>query len=98
METYISTIQFTDQGAKEIKATCERSAAFRTLAEKMGIEVKNIFWTLGPFNCLAILDAPDHETVTALMLHLGSFGNVRTQTVRAYEVAEMEQILGKLPD
>jgi uncharacterized protein with GYD domain len=58
--------------------------------------VKDIFWTLGPFDGLVVFDAPDDETATALMLHLGTFGNVHTQTARAYQAAEMEQILGKL--
>ena len=59
--------------------------------------MKDIFWTLGPFDGLVVFDAPDEETATALMLHLSSFGNVHTQTARAYEATEMEQILGKLP-
>ena len=67
----------------------------QTTTAKMGIDVKNIFWTLGPFDGVVVFDAPDDETATALMLHLASFGNVRTQTARAYEAAEMEQILGK---
>ncbi len=62
----------------------------------MDVEVKNIFWTLEPFDGCIVFDAPDSETATALMLHLGSFGNVQTQTARAYQAAEMEQILGKL--
>jgi uncharacterized protein with GYD domain len=44
-----------------------------------------------------VFDAPDEETATALMLYLGSFGNVHTQTARAYNAEEMEPILGKLP-
>ena len=96
MATFISTVQFTDQGMKDIKATRKRAEAFKTAAEKMGIEVKDIFWTLGPFDGLVVFDAPDDETATALMLHLGTFGNVHTQTARAYQAAEMEQILGKL--
>lgn len=96
MATFVSTVQFTDQGTKDIKATCKRSEAFKTLAEKMGVEVKNIFWTLGPFDGLVVFDAPDDDTATALMLHLASFGNVHTQTARAYQAEEMEQILGRL--
>jgi uncharacterized protein with GYD domain len=96
MATFISTIQFTDQGAKDIEATSKRADAFTTAAAKMGVEVKSILWTLGPFDGLLVFDAPDDETATALMLYLGSFGNVHTQTARAYEAAEMDQILGKL--
>ena len=96
MATFISTVQFTDQGMKDIKATRKRAEVFKTAAEKMGVEVKNIFWTLGPFDGLVVFDAPDDETATALMLHLGTFGNVHTQTARAYQAAEMEQVLEKL--
>ena len=97
MATFVSTVKFTDQGMKDIKATCKRAAAFQTSAENMGIEVKNIFWTLGPFDGLVVFDAPDDETATAAMLHLGSFGNVHTQTARAYRAEEIGPILGKLP-
>ena len=96
MATFISTVQFTEQGMKDIKATRKRAEAFKAAAAKMGVEVKNIFWTLGPFDGVVVFDAPDDETATALMLHLGSFGNVHTQTARAYQAAEMEQIIGKM--
>jgi len=98
MATFISIVRFTDQGMKGIKATCKRAEAFKTEAEKMGVQVKSIFWTLGPFDGLMVFDAADEETATALMLRLASFGNVHTQTARAYEAVEMEKILGKLSE
>ena len=97
MATFISTTRFTDQGMKNIKATADRADAFKTAAARMGVTVKNIFWTLGPYDTMIVFDAPNDETATALMLHLGSSGNLHTQTVRAYEAAEIEQILAKLP-
>ena len=96
MATFISTVKFTAQGMKDIKATCKRADAFKSSAANMGVEVKSIFWTLGPFDGVVVFDAPDDETATAVMLHLGSFGNVHTQTARAYQADEIEQILGKL--
>lgn len=96
MATFISTIRFTDKGIKDIKATCKRAEAFKATGAKMGVEVKNVFWTLGRYDGVLIFDAPDEETATALMLQLGSLGNVHTQTARAYQAAEMEQIIGKL--
>ena len=96
MATFVSTVQFTDHGMKEIKATGKRAEAFRTTAAKMGVEVKNVFWTLGRFDGLVVFDAPDDETATALMLQLASFGNVHTETMRAYDSAEIEPILSKL--
>ena len=68
---------------KDIKATSQRADAFKSAAEAMGVDVKSIFWTLGSFDGLIVFDAPDEETATALMLRLGSFGNVHTQTARA---------------
>jgi uncharacterized protein with GYD domain len=96
MATFISTIKFTEQGIQNIKDTCTRANAFKSAAKKMGVKVQDIYWTLGPFDGLLVFDAPDEETATAAMLHLGSLGNVHTQTARAYKAAEMEGILTKL--
>ena len=96
MATFISTVQFTDQGMKDIKSTGKRAESFKATAGKMGINVKHIFWTLGRFDGLVVFDSPDEETATALMLQLASYGNVHTETTRAYEAPEMEQILSKL--
>ena len=96
MATFISTIQLTDQGMKDIKASCNRAEDFKASAAKIGIEVKNLYWTLGSIDGVLIFDAPDEETATAAMMHLGSSGNVHTQTSRAFEAGEMQTILGKL--
>lgn len=96
MATFVSTVTFSEQGIKNIKATCERASAFKSAVEQMGVQIREIFWTLGPADGLIILDAPDEETATAAMLQLGSQGNVQTQTARAYNAAEMAEILGKL--
>ena len=96
MATFISTVTFSDQGMKGIKATCQRAESFTATAKQMGVDVKSLFWTLGAFDGLLVFDAPDEETATALMLHLSSSGNVHTQTARAYDAEEMAQILGKL--
>lgn len=97
MATFISTVTFSDAGMRDIRETCRRAKAFRERAAKAGVEVQCLLWTQGPFDGLIVFQAPDEETATALMLALGSAGNVHTQTARAYDAAEMEQILGKLP-
>jgi uncharacterized protein with GYD domain len=98
MATFLTTIKFTPQGIAGIKDTCQRASAFKAAAKKMGVKVNSIYWTLGAYDGLLVMDAPDEETVTALMLHLGIKGNVQTQTCRAFNAAEMEQILAKLGD
>ena len=97
MATFISKITLTDQGMKDIKASCGRAEDFRAAAAKLGIEVKNLYWTLGSFDGIVIFDAPDSQTATAAMLNLGSHGNVHTETAQAFEAADMTGILGKLP-
>ena len=62
MATFINTVTFSDQGIKDIKATCKRASAFKTTAEKIDVQVRDIYWTLGPFDGLMVFDAPDEET------------------------------------
>lgn len=96
MATFISTVKFTEQGIKAIGETTKRSSSLKAAAKKLGIKVKDIYWTLGAFDGLLIIDAPDDETATALLLHLASLGNVQTTTARAFSAAEMDKILAKM--
>lgn len=97
MATFIATIRFTEQGLKGIRDTTKRAAAFKAAAKKMGVKVTNVFWTLGAFDGLLILDAPDDETATAAVLQLGACGNVQTTTARAFDSTEMEKVVALLP-
>ena len=97
MATFITTMHFTEQGIKAVRDTCERAAAFKTAAEKLGIKVSGQYWTLGAFDGVIVFEAPDEATATAAMLHLSSLDNIRTQTARAFDAAEMHKILGLLP-
>jgi uncharacterized protein with GYD domain len=63
----------------------------------MGVKVAGIYWTLGAFDGVIVWEAPDEETATAALLHLGSLGNVRTQTARAFGPTEMQKVLALLP-
>jgi uncharacterized protein with GYD domain len=96
MATFLSTIKFTEQGIKAIRDTTKRSASVKAAAKKMGVKITNIFWTLGAYDGLLIFEAPDDETATALMLHIGAMGNVQTTTARAFTATEMDGILGKM--
>ena len=96
MATFITTIKFTQQGIKGIDDTTKRAAAIKAAGKKMGVKVTNIYWTLGDHDGVLIFEAPDDETATTLLLHLGALGNVHTTTVRAFTAAEMEKILDKV--
>jgi uncharacterized protein with GYD domain len=96
MATYLTTIKFTQQGVTAIQDTTKRAASFKAAAKKLGVKVTDLYWTLGAYDGLLICEAPDDETVTAALLHLGSAGNVQTATVRAFNAAEMDRVLAKL--
>ena len=97
MATYIALVNFTDQGIRHIRQTTERAKGLMNAAAKLGIKIKDIYWTLGAFDAVFTAEAPDDETMTAFAASMGSLGNIRTQTMRAFSAQEMNQILAKLP-
>jgi len=96
MAMYVSLLQFTDQGIRNVKDTIKRATAATAEAEKMGAKIADAFWTMGAYDVVLLLDAPDDETVSAFSLKLGSLGNVKSQTMRAFRREEMESILAKV--
>jgi uncharacterized protein with GYD domain len=96
MAIYIMLASFTDQGIRNVKDTTKRADAFRELAKGSGATVKDIYWTLGQYDIVAIADAPDEAVMTSLGLALGKSGNVRTQTLRAFTQTDMNGILAKV--
>lgn len=96
MATFITTIKFSEKGVQAIQESPKRAAAFKAAAKKMGVKVRDLFWTLGYFDGVIIFDAPDDETATAAMLSLSSLGNVHTTTARAFGATEMEKVVGML--
>jgi uncharacterized protein with GYD domain len=96
MATYVGLIQFTDQGIRNIKDTIKRGDAAMAEAEKMGIKIVEEFWTMGAYDVAIVVEAPDDETISAFVLKIGSLGNVKGQTMRAFRRNEMEKILAKI--
>jgi uncharacterized protein with GYD domain len=97
MATYIALVNFTDQGIRHIRQTTERAKGLMNAAANLGIKIKDIYWTMGAFDAVFTAEAPDDETMTAFAASMGSLGNIRTQTMRAFSAQEMNQILAKLP-
>jgi uncharacterized protein with GYD domain len=97
MTTYIGLVNFTDKGLAAIKDTTKRAAAAKEVAGRFGVTMRDIYWTLGAHDLVCVLEARDDTSITAFNLALRVQGNVRTQTLRAFDAAEMEQVLAKLP-
>ncbi|HTL54416.1 MAG TPA: GYD domain-containing protein [Candidatus Limnocylindrales bacterium] len=96
MATYLVLLQYTDQGIRNFKDTTQRAAAAAEAGSKMGVKFTETFWTLGQYDLAIVADAPDDETITALMLKIASLGNVKSQTLRAFRSKEIEGILKKM--
>ena len=96
MIRYIILVNFTDQGVRNVKQTVERAKAFKATAERFRANLKDLYWTQGPYDLVLTMEVPDEETGMSLLLTLGSLGNVRTQTLRAYSADEMKAILAKM--
>jgi uncharacterized protein with GYD domain len=93
---YIVLINWTEQGVSQVKDTVKRSEQVRQLAEQMGGAMSTIYWTIGRYDVVAIIEAPDDETAAAIGLRASGTGAVRTETLRAFTADEMSGILAKL--
>jgi uncharacterized protein with GYD domain len=96
MITYVVLANFTDQGIRTAKDTMKRADAFKEMAKKFGVTVREILWTQGQYDIVVITEAPDDLSGTALNLSLCALGNIRTQSMRAFTPDEMKSIIGKM--
>ena len=95
MARFISLINWTDQGAKNIADTVDRGEAAQKLAADMGGSME-LYWTMGEYDIVAIMEFADDETVTAFLAKVASLGNIRSQTMRAFEGGSVRKIIGKM--
>jgi uncharacterized protein with GYD domain len=96
MATYVVLTNWTNEGARAAKETVARSEQVRQLARRLGGDVKQIYWTLGRYDLVAITEAPDDETAAAIGVAVAGSGAVRSETLRAFDADEMSAILAKL--
>jgi len=97
MPTYVWLVNWTDQGIRNVKETTIRAQSFKEAAEKMGVNVKEILWTMGRYDLVLVIDAPNDETISLLALGLGMGGNAKTETLKAFSTQAMDQILKGFP-
>jgi uncharacterized protein with GYD domain len=97
MPTFVGLINWTEQGVRNFKDTVDRYKGAVPQFEQMGVRITDIWWTLGQHDIVVVLDADDEESVAAATLALGSQGNVRTTTMRAFSEDEMQALIEKAP-
>lgn len=95
MPDYISLVNWTDQGARDFKDSVARADATTELAQSLGGRIRELHWTVGPYDLVAIIEAPDDETAAAVGLAIGARGSVRMTTMRAFDREAMGRIVAK---
>jgi uncharacterized protein with GYD domain len=97
MAIYVSLMKFTDQGIKDIKKAPERiDAAFKGL-EAMGGKIIDFYATMGEYDYVVIAEGPNDEVAMTYLLGLGSLGNARTTTLKAFKREDFVKLVKKLP-
>jgi uncharacterized protein with GYD domain len=94
MATYILLTQWTDQGIKNVKASPKRAQDARELGKKFGVEWKSLYMTMGAYDFVITAEAPDDQALAKYVVSLGSQGNVRTTTLKAFTETEYKGIIG----
>ena len=96
MPTYIVLGHFTEQGIRSVRDSLKREDAFRKQCEKVGAQVKDVYRTMGRYDLVATIEAPDDVTVSSLIYSTGALGNIRTETLRAFSRRETEEAFAKV--
>ena len=95
MPTYVTLINWTDQGVKAFKDTVDRFEAASEAMSGLGVTFKDVYWTLGSYDIVGILEAPDDESATAALLRVAGSGYVRTTTLRGFDIEETRAVIAK---
>jgi uncharacterized protein with GYD domain len=97
MPSYIVLMKLTEQGAKAIKDAPARIEAGIKGWEAMGGKMTGFYVVMGDYDYIAVGEAPNDETAATFALALGSLGNVKTTTLRAFTKDEFAALVKKLP-
>src|SRR5262245_31930254 len=95
MSRYVSLFRFTEQGARNIKKSTARAEAFKQATRKAGVTVEALYWTVGSYDGLLIIKAATESKALHGLTELATAGNVRSETMQAFDAKEFAAIVGK---
>ena len=95
MPQYVVLYRFTDEGAKHARDTVRRARESTADNELRGFRVHTLLWTQGQYDIVAVVEAPDEQSMMAGLLNIGAAGNVRSETLRGFTADEMDAILAQ---
>jgi uncharacterized protein with GYD domain len=97
MPTYVALLRFTQKGIETAKEGPARREAAKKMFAAAGASLKDVYMTMGRYDAVAIVEAPNDETMARLALAGGSQGFLRTETLRAFTDEEYRRIIASLP-
>lgn len=95
MFTYVSLFRFTHQGTQTIDSLPERLRITKAKLAESGGELAGLYLTQGQYDLVAVSRWPDEHKAMGFNLWLAKQGNVRSETLRAYDEQEIARILGQ---
>lgn len=95
MAINVSLVSYTEQGIRNVKESPQRARAFRELCKQNGVQVREMLWTVGPYDMVVITEGPE-EALSAVLLSVAKLGNVRTQSLRAMDLETWQRVLDKV--
>jgi uncharacterized protein with GYD domain len=96
LPNYVILVNWTDQGIKNVKESASRAEVFQSAIENAGAKSTGLYYTLGKYDIVAIVEATNDELTASILYHTGSLGNIRTETLRAFSVSEGPNIIEKI--
>jgi uncharacterized protein with GYD domain len=96
MPHYIVLVNWTDQGIRNVKDSPKRAEDFKNSVEKAGGRLIGLYYTMGQYDSVAILEAPNDETAMSILLASRTLGNIRTVTLKAFPISEAGEIFEEL--
>ena len=96
MPTYIMLSNWTDQGIRHVKDSPDRLEAARQLCRQHGAEITAFYMTMGVYDLVVIIDAPNDEAFASLAVSIAKGGNIRTSTLKAFDEGQYRKIIGSV--
>jgi uncharacterized protein with GYD domain len=97
MPSYVLLMTYTDEGLRNIKYLPQHVNAVRQAVESAGGRLPNIYLTMGQYDLVGILEAPDDQACASIALGLSSLGNVRSTTLKAFSEEELPRVVNNIP-
>ena len=97
MPSYLSLLNWTDQGMSAIKDSPARVDAAKQAIEAAGGRMIFYYVLMGQYDAATLVEMPDDDGAARLLLAMGSAGNFRSQTMRAFTEDESRALIGSLP-